>query len=481
MFALKKFIALVLLFLCSGLQAAERPNIVWIISDDLSPELGCYGYDGVNTPNIDKLATQGVRYTHAFSTAPVCSAARTAMITGMYQTSINGFHHNTRKKTLLEKPIEPITEKFRRAGYFVTVGYPTPELKKNGKTHFNFIYKVKEMYDGYDWSQRKEGQPFFSQIHIKEPHRAYKSSGRSGEGLKIPPFYPEHPLTRADWADYLAAIETLDDKVGTVLKRLEDEGLAENTLVMFFGDHGRPHVRGKQWLYDGGIHIPLIIRWPGKMKENKVVDGLVSMLDFAPTTLSAAGLEIPEYMKGLNLLDPNVKYHEKVYAARDRCGDAIDRIRCVRTEKWKYIRNYHPEISYSNHSGYKKLVYPILTLMAVMHKQGRLNGPAADWFADTKPKEELYDLESDPWEMKNLAADPCHAETLKKLRADVENWVIETKDQGGETEGDEEYIKNLLAEKWKYYERTMKRRGLDPNLTDREYLDWLKKEAGLKK
>lgn len=459
--------------------AAQTPNIVWIISDDLGPEIGCYGYEGVKTPHIDRLAAQGVRYTKAFATSPVCSASRTAIITGAYQTTIGGYHHRTRNIKPLLKPYEPITHAFRKAGYFVSNGYGVATNRKIAKSDFNFQYNSKMLFDGADWSLRKPGQPFFAQIQIKQPHRPFVKSGRDGNRLKIPPFYPEHPLTRADWANYIASIEVLDHKVGEVLDRLDKEGLADNTVVFFFGDHGRPHVRAKQWLYDGGLHVPLIIRWPGKIQANSVDDHLISMIDFAPTTLSIAGLKIPSYMTGCDILSSEPAYAETIFAARDRCGDAIDRIRCLRTKRWKYIRNYYPEKSYSQTSGYKKLQYPVLTLMAVMHAQGQLKGPAKNWFASTRPAEELYDLESDPWEMKNLAENPEYAKTLKGFQTELNQWIITSSDQGGLPEGDANYIQALLAEKKKYYERTMKRRNLNPNLSDRAYLNWWKTELGV--
>jgi N-sulfoglucosamine sulfohydrolase len=267
----------------------------------------------------------------------------------------------------------------------------------------------------------------------------------------------------------------LDQKVGAVLDRLEKEGLADNTLVIFFGDHGRPHVRGKQWLYDGGVHTPLIVRWPGRVKAGEVVGGLASLLDAMPTTLAAVGADVPA-LPGLNLLDPNWRGHAQVFAARDRCGDAPDRIRSVRTHDFKYIRNFHPEVPYLQHSGYKKLSYPVETLMKVMHEQGRWNSP---FMAKTRPKEELYDLKADPHEMKNLADDPAYSEQLAAMRGDVEQWIVETGDKGAIDESQTVDIDALKVEKWKWYSKVMKSRGLDPDLSDREYLKWLKKDLGV--
>lgn len=478
---MSKFTTLLLSFvLLADLAAAEGLNVLWIVSDDLGPELGCYGYQGVATPNLDRLAAEGTRYTQAFTTAPVCSASRTAFITGMYQTSIGGFHHRTRKIKALPAPVKPVTEYFREAGYFVSNGSMNNEpLARPGKTDYNFEHTAKTLFDGTDWRQRDGEQPFFAQAQIFEPHRPFVKSARSGEGLEIPPFYPEHPVIRADWANYLASIEKMDSKVGVILERLKEDGLYDQTVVVFFGDHGRPHLRGKQWLYDGGLHIPLIVRHPG-WEGGKVDHRLVSALDLAPTSLAFAGIKPPAHMQGRNWLAPDYQAAKVLFAARDRCGDAPDRIRSVRSDKWKYIRNFEPQRSYSQYSGYKKLAYPALTAMGVLHRQGQLTELQAGWFADTRPAEELYDLHKDPWELNNLANDPAQAGLLKTMRARLDEWMASSGDQGAESEGDTRYMETLMAEKRAAYERSMKRRQLDPDLSDQEYLQWWKQELGVK-
>lgn len=471
---LHRFLFVCCLLVPSVVLADERPNVVWIIADDLGPELGCYGYPEVATPNLDRLADSGARYTRAFSTSPVCSASRTAFQTGRYQTTVGGHHHNTRDKPVLPDSIPTVTELMQKAGYFVTNGRGLLE-KKLAKSHFNFVYEPKKFFDGIDWSQRSKGQPFFAQVQIGDTHRTFVKSDRPRSGAPIPPYYPEHPVTRADWANYLASIESMDRKVGAVLNRLEAEGVADNTLVIFFGDHGRPHVRGKQWLYEGGLHTPLIVRWPGKVTAGTVNEGLASLLDLMPTTLAAAGVEAPD-LPGANLLGVDWMGHSHIFAARDRCGDAPDRIRSVRTDKFKYIRNFHPEIPYLQHSGYKKLAYPVETLMKVMHAQGRWDTPL---MANTRPEEELYDLSGDPHELTNLAGDPAYAERLSGLRGAVNQWIEETGDKGAIDEGETVDLDALREEKWKYYEKAMRRRGLDPNLSDHAYLNWWKKELGV--
>lgn len=470
-----------LLFVATTSLAAERLNILWIISDDLGPELGCYGYEGVSTPNLDRLAAEGTVYTNAFSTSPVCSASRTAFITGMYQTSVGGHHHRTWNMQPLPDGVKPVTEYLRDAGYFVCNGSGNglaPTLRQ-GKIDYNFVFDKRTIFDGTDWRQREEKQPFFAQIQIKEPHRAFVKPNVERPDAKIPAFYPDHPITRVDWGNYLASIEKLDERVGEVIQRLKDDGLYESTAIFFFGDHGRPHVRGKQWLYDGGIHTPLIVRIPGR-PTNQPSSQMVSLLDIAPTSLAVAGINIPEHMQGDDILGTKFDGERTIHAARDRCGDAFDRIRCVRTRDWKYIRNVHPERSYSQMSGYKKLQYPVLTLMAVMHEQGRLKGRQAEWFASSRPSEELYDLRNDPDELTNLADQPEHHDRLAEMRRQLDEWIETTGDRGAEPEGDDAFLAENIAKKRTYYERTMKRRGLDPALSNRKYLEWWKSELGLR-
>lgn len=468
-------------FLLVSLSAAitsadEPPNVLWIIADDLGPELGCYGYPGVSTPNLDRLSREGMRYTLAFSTSPVCSASRTAMQTGLYQTTVGGHHHNTRIKPTLSAATPTITDLMRKAGYHVSNGHGTRKAAARlAKSHFNFQYDSRTFFDGHDWSQRADGQPFFACVQIKEPHRSFVKADKSRPEAPIPPYYPEHPVTRADWDNYLASIEVLDQKVGHVLDRLDNEGLTNNTLVIFFGDHGRPHVRGKQWLYDGGLHTPFIVRWPGRIKSGTTNDGLTTLLDLVPTTLAAAGLP-PRDLPGHDLLDPDWSGHTQLFAARDRCGDAPDRIRSIRTRNFKYIRNFHPELPYLQHSSYKKLSYPVETLMKVLYANGQWTSP---FMAPTRPAEELYDLNTDPFEMRNLANEAKHAPTLRGFRSQLETWIKETKDLGEIDESEQIDISALKQEKWKWYERTMKKRGLNPKLSDFEYLEWLKRDLGI--
>lgn len=462
-----------------GVQQTQ-PNVVWIVSDDLSPDIGCYGGRAVSTPNLDQLAASGFQFESAFATSPICSPSRSAFVTGVYQTTIGAHQHRTRKMKPLPAGVQTVMYHFRQAGYFVC---------NQGKSDYNFKPSFK--FDGKDWGKRKTGQPFFAQIQIREPHRPFhknKDPDREKQ-LVLPPYYPDHPVIRADWADYLASIETLDRKVGEVLERLVQEGLMENTIVVFFGDHGRPHVWDKQWLNDGGLRVPLIVKLPNQIKrrlqstwgeaKGDVCGNLVSLIDLAPTSLALAGLPVPDSMAGRNIFDTNAAPRTAVFGARDRAGDAIDRIRCVRTNQFKYIRNYYPELSYSTRSSYKTLSYPALTVFRVLHQQGKLTAAQARYMADTKPKEELYDLRSDPFEMKNLAGDPQFDEIRNQLSKRLDRWEQETNDMGRHQEMPAGEMKQLMEGKKSFFKKKMAQRGFDVQYAPREYLNWWESELGV--
>ena len=420
-------------------EGRDRPNILWILSEDISPDLSCYGTEAVQTPNLDRLARQGVRYTNAFTTSPVCSPSRSAMITGMYQTSIDVHHHRSHRDDgyTLPQPVRLITDYLREPGYFTAnVKTAAPGVRGSGKTDFNFQFK--NAFDGSDWNQRKPGQPFFAQLSISVTHRGghWKNLHEKLENpvdpaeVKLPPYYPDHPIARQDWATYLNSIQLMDQYVGRILERLDDEGFADNTVVIFIGDHGRCHVRGKQWLYDGGIHIPLIIRWPGKLKAGQVCDDLVSAIDISATVLKIAGVVLPRHIEGRVFLGPGAEKREYIIAARDRCDETVDRIRCVRTKRYKYIRNFMPQRPYTQKNRYKERSYPMLPLMKELHAEGKLTPAQRLFMRPRKPDEELYDIRRDPYEIHNLAASQRHQKTLKKMRAILDNWIRETGDKG---------------------------------------------------
>ena len=448
-----------------------QPNVLWIYGEDLSPDLGCYGTPAVATPNIDRLASEGVRYTNAFVTCPVCSPSRSALITGTYQTHFDAHNHRSNRDKPLRADMKLIADCFREAGYF-TCNSPGPPYDRPGKTDFNF--QREQPFDGIDWSERAEGQPFYAQINIPDTHRVFKPDPErpiAPEDVELPPYYPDHPLVRKDWALYLESIQILDRKVGQILKRLDDEGLSDNTIIFFMSDHGRAHIRCKQFLYDGGIHIPLIVRWHQHVEPNTVDDKLISGVDFAPTTLSLAGIDIPDYMQGQVFLGADATSRDAIFAARDRCDGTDDRIRCIRTHRYKLIRNYHPERPYMQFNGYKKQQYPLWTLMPLLSANGELSPAQQHFMKQTRPTEELYDLEADPYEINNLAADPNYDTVRNALAAQLDTWIAETGDMGDIPESSE-VTTHWDANMAERFRQDMEKRGLSHDISDADYVAW---------
>jgi arylsulfatase A-like enzyme len=370
--------------------------------------------------------------------------------------------HNHRTWQWNKRPLPPgvrtITDYFRDAGYFTANLAPGPgKAKKSaalgvpgitgasgtGKTDFNFLTDGPP-FDGFDWKQRKDGQPFFAQISINESHKGqgwtYARSKDSPVGhvdaarVKLPPFYPDHPVAREEYANYLDAIQLMDHFVGEVLARLESDGLAGNTVVVFIGDNGQCLFRSKQFLYDGGISIPLIIAWPDRRRAGTTDDQMISSIDISAALLGLAGVKPGPVFQGRDFLAPSAKPRTHIFAARDRMDESVDRMRAVRTPQWKYIRNYYPATPYMQHNAYKEKQYPTWNLVKQLAAEGKLTPEAALFAAPTKPIEELFDLGADPWEVRNLAGDPKHAAKLRELRALVDAWVVESGDKGDRME-----------------------------------------------
>ena len=452
-------------------MATTQPNVLWIYGEDLSPDLGCYDTPAVQTPNIDRLAEEGTRFTNAFVTCPVCSPSRSALITGTYQTHFDAHNHRSNREKPLRDDMKLVTDCFREAGYF-TCNSPGPPYNRRGKTDFNF--QREQPFDGIDWSERAEGQSFYAQINIPDTHRVFKPDPErpiNPNDVQLPSYYPDHPLTRKDWALYLESIQILDRKVGEILERLDAEGLSENTIVFFISDHGRAHIRCKQFLYDGGIHIPLIVRWPGNIEAEVVSDELVSGVDLTPTTLSLAGLDIPNYVQGQIFLGPDAESRDAVFAARDRCDGTDDRIRCIRTSRYKLIRNYHPELPYMQFNGYKKLQYPLWTLIRILAEKDELSKAQQHFLQQTRPTEELYDLQTDPHEVNNLADDKRYDVVRNDLNRKLDAWIEATGDMGETPESDKittYWDENMMDS----FRKSMKGRGLSPEISDADYLAW---------
>ena len=448
---LVKRLLLLLLLPSSFILADSRPNILWIIIDDMSANLSCYGETAIETPHLDQLAEKGVLFSQAYVTAPVCSTNRSAFITGMYQTSIGSHHHRSGRgemKIHLPKGVRPVPEHFQEAGYYTAItGWPNRSRDNLGKTDYNFEWD-REMYDGPDWSERKDGQPFFAQIHL--PGGKHRSSTMEGneqfrERIKkdlgsvtdlskviLPPYYPHDLVLVDDWAAYLDSVRLTDKFVGDIIQRLKDEGDYENTVVLFMTDHGISHARGKQFLYDEGIHVPLIIAGPG-IEAGQKRDDLVEHIDIAALSLGLADIEIPAKMQAKDILADDYKPRNTIYSARDRCDETVEYMRALRTQRFKYIRNYLYERPHLQPNRYKDNKDIIKALRAA-NEAGTLNQAQAMVFATPRPKEELYDLRNDPYEINNLAGDPKFKKQLDRFSKRLDTWIKRTGDKGPESD-----------------------------------------------
>lgn len=420
-------------------QSTQKPNIVWLTGEDMGPALSCYGHPFMRTPNLDWLASQGVRFTRAFTTAPVCSASRSAFMTGVYQTTTGAHHHRSHRKDgyALPSGVKLITDRLRERGYFTcNVREVAPGVGGTGKTDFN--WNAKKPFDGTHWNQRAKGQPFFAHINYQAPHKgpSFPLARKQNylvdpKQLVLPPYWPDHPVVRDEYANHLDAINLLDSQIGVTLKALERDGLLDNTIIAFFGDNGRCLIRGKQWLYDAGIHIPLIVRWPGgDAKPGSVRDELVLSLDNTATALWFGGIPMPDKLDGRPLFGPLARRRDHTIHARDRCDMTLDRIRCVRTERFKYIRNFMPERPHTQFNNYIETSYPTLGVMKELHKQGKLDATQSLFMADRKPEEEFYDLLHDPYEVKNLAGSAAHKAEIGRMRGQLDAWIASTGDRG---------------------------------------------------
>ncbi|MFN7922722.1 MAG: sulfatase [Bryobacteraceae bacterium] len=420
-------------------RARKPPNIVWLTGEDMNPSVGCYGAPQMRTPNLDKLAEEGVRFTRTFTTAPVCSSSRSGFMTGVYQTTSGTHNHRSHRKDGYKLPdgVRLITDRLRDRGYFTC--NPTKaavDIGATGKTDLN--WDAPKPFDGNHWNQRSAGQPFFAHINYQAPHKgpAFPLARKQRylvdpAKLELPPYWPDHPVVRDEYANHLDAINLLDSQIGMTLDLLRKDDLLDNTLVMFFGDNGRCLIRGKQWLYDPGTHVPLIAWWPDSgISEGSVRDDLTLSLDITATTLWAAGIDIPAKFDGRPLFGRKASTRDHIITARDRCDMTVDRIRSIRTDRFKYIRNYMPLRPYTQYNEYIETNYPTLGVMKKLYEAGKLNAVQAQFMAPRKPDEELYDLKADPHEIKNLTHEPAMQPIRSELSARLLRWIDETGDQG---------------------------------------------------
>jgi len=441
---MKRILSIGAIVLASALsmEAAVRPNIVWIVVDDMSCHFAYQGEGLVKTPHVDRLAREGVVFSNAYVTAPVCSTFRSAVITGMYQTTIGAHHHRSGRgelKIRLPEGMRTIPELFREAGYYTSNSDAAG--KRPGKEDYNFVYRRSDLYQGIDWSKRAEGQPFFAQFQLRggklrNVPKSYeevlarfdKEQLVTPDQVALPPYYPDHPVIRKDWAEYLNSVQYTDVEVGRILARLKRDGVLDNTIVIFLTDHGISHARGKQFLYEEGLKIPIVVWAPGRLKA-AVREELIAHIDLSATSLHLAGIGIPDDMQGRPLFGPRAKPREFVVSARDRCDETVDHIRSVRAGEFKYIRNYLPNRPYLQPCRYKD-GKPFMPVLRELYAAGKLNAAQSLHLAETRPEEELYDLSNDPWEIHNLAGDPAHKARLDKLRAILARWELDSDDRG---------------------------------------------------
>jgi arylsulfatase A-like enzyme len=443
----------------------DRPNILWIHAEDMGPELGFLGTPELDTPNLDRLAGEGVYCSNCFTTSPVCSPSRSAFNTGMYQWTIGAHNHRSHRP---DDPSEPnplpdgvrvVSDWLRDAGYTTGNLVDLPfGVSGTGKTDWNFTYHG-EPYDTDDWEDLLGADPFFGQINFSETHRGEQwdtaheriDETADPDSVDLPPYYPDRETSREVWAQYLNTAMALDKKVGAVLDGLEEAGVADDTAVFFMPDHGRAMVRGKQFPYDSGLHVPLIARIPGRFappgyEPGTTHDELVSGIDLPATTLHLAGAGVPDRMQGRPVWAGEPR--EYVLGGRDRGDETVDRVRSVRTRRYRYVRNFEPGKPLLQRNRYKQANYPILWLLRSLDGEGELEPEQAALLADERPPEELYDVRADPWETNNLAGDPAHRERLRDLRALLDRRLSATDDRGRLPEDPEvvEYYTEMMRE-----------------------------------
>lgn len=419
-----KQILFALLLSATGLPVfgADKPNILWITSEDHGPEMGCYGDKLARTPNVDALAAKGMIFKKAWSVAPVCAPARTAIISGLYPSSSGGIH--MRSMVPMPAGTKMYPEFLREAGYYCT---------NNSKTDYN----VRDPGQAWDessnqahWKKRPEGQPFFAVFNSTKSHesqirtRPHKQITQP-EDVRVPAYHPDTPEVREDWAQYYDKVSEADADAGRHLKTLADEGLAEDTIVFYYGDHGSGMPRGKRWPSNSGLHVPMVVYFPEKWqhlapKEYKAggqSDRMVSFVDLAPTLLSIVGIKPPEWMQGHAFAGPHQAEPQPfIYGERGRMDERMDLVRSVTDGRYVYIRNYYPHVSQAQRVTYQ-FETPTTRVWNKLYTEGKTNEAQSLFWREPKDPEELYDLQTDRDEVKNLAQSPEHRSILEKLRA----------------------------------------------------------------
>lgn len=461
-----------------------RPHILWLVTEDMSPYIPPFGDSTISTPNLSRLASEGIRYPNLFSPSGVCAPSRAAIATGMYPSGIGANHMRTTSYTEVTglpkyeavppPEVRMMSEVLRRNGYYCT---------NNSKKDYQFQDPLTAWDESSNYAHfrnRKPGRPFFSIFNFTVTHesglfepygfrkmeqRHYRSGDRdySIEGgwmgrlseedtpvhvpkdldFPIPPYLPNTETVRRDMWKVYNNIAEMDRQVGAILDQLEADGLLDSTIIFFYADHGGPLPRQKRLIYDSGLNSPMIIRFPNKWGAGRIDSQLVSFIDFAPTVFSLAGIKPPDYLDGQAFLGPYKAPEERSYihAAADRFDGFTDAIRAVRDHRFKYVRNYRPEQAYYLPVSYREQI-PSMQELLKMNEEGTLNEYQRQWFRTRKPEEELFDCINDPHELDNLAENEAYREKLEALRAEMDRWLLAIGDQPNLPE------KELIQQLW---------------------------------
>ncbi|MCP4262216.1 MAG: sulfatase [Planctomycetes bacterium] len=418
----------------------KRPNILWLVAEDMNPWLSCYGETLIQTPALDAMAARGIRFDRAYVTAPVCSACRSALITGTMQTTL-GIHNHRSSRSNTKNPahknlgmihlptgVKTLPELFQQAGYATF---------NQGKTDYNFVFENEALYNVRNWKEAQaQGKPWFGQIQLR--------GGKNGkavldnktpirpEQVEVPPYYPDHPDFREMIADHYACCLGTDLSVKRILAELLADGVLDDTIVFFFSDHGMPRgLRHKQFCYEGGIRIPLLIMWPKNYpitQAGLVSDDLVNSIDISVTSIALAGIPVPSHMEGHNVFAKNYKPRNYVISARDRCDYTIEHIRAVVTKHYKYLRNFLTDRPYLQPQYRDE--WDVMTTWKRLYSEGNLTPEAGAFASDEKPAEEFYDLKNDPHETQNLIDVPGYMTELQRHRKILNDWMRDTDDKG---------------------------------------------------
>lgn len=453
-------------------QDSTKPNIIWLMAEDMGQDLECYGMQAVKTPVLNKMAAEGIQYNNACCTNPISSPSRSAMMTGAHQTTINAHNHRSNRDLPLQNGVKPITYYLRNAGYTCILG--NSNVKGKGrKIDCNFKHDQLGEYDGvtkfglfdkYD-EFTKEDQPFFAQIQLNVTHRgdwwkevrAKSKHPVDIDKVVMPPYMPDHPKIKEQWATYLDQVEYMDNEVGLILEELKKKGMIDNTIIFFIADNGRCEVRGKGYLYEPGTKIPMIA-W-GKGVTSKVVNDIVSTLDISATILDLAGAEKPDYLMGKLLFDSKEQPREYFYSARDNWDEIKECMRSISTTRYSYIRNYMPQLPWDQHQVYLDFHRPAIHVMRTLKAENKLDKNTALFMNDHKPMEELYDIQNDPHQLINLACDPQYISVLQDMRNKMNEWQTKHRDNGledmnsrnpgKERETIRDWLKKTYPHEWK--------------------------------